>query len=110
LSEIEDALSEIEDALSEIEDKDPEESSDGGDQSDTGPRKNWDPHAGLKPSKRDGKALDGEPDVEDNLPYTVAFGVNNAMVAMVVDLEEARDLDWLPAAERKKLETRKKGA
>jgi hypothetical protein len=43
----------------------------------------------LKPSKWDGKVSDGKLDVEDNLPYTIAFRVNNVMVTMVVDLKEA---------------------
>ena len=100
---------EIEDDSSEIEDEDPEESSDGGDQSDTGPRKKWDPHAGLKPSRRDGKASDGKLDFEDDLPSGAAFEMNDAMVKMVAKLEDARDLDWLPTAERKKMAARKKG-
>jgi hypothetical protein len=53
---------------------------------------------------------DGKLDVEDDLPYTIAFRVNNVMVTMVVDLKEAWDLNWLLVVERKKLETRKKGA
>jgi hypothetical protein len=107
--EIEDALSEIEDALSEIEDKDPEESSDGGDQSDTGPREKWDPHAGLKLSRWDGKASDGELDFEDNLPSGAMFEMNDVMVKMVAELEDAQDPDWLLTAERKKVAAREKG-
>jgi hypothetical protein len=63
----------------------------------------------LKPSAEDGDASDGEVDVDDDLPYGAAFEVNNAMVDMIVDLENKGDLDWLPFAERRKLETKKKG-
>jgi hypothetical protein len=31
------------------------------------------------------------------------------MVDMIIDLENKGDLDWLPFAERRKLETKKKG-
>jgi hypothetical protein len=63
----------------------------------------------LKPSEEDGDTSDGEVNVEDDLPYGTAFEVNNAMVKMIVNLEDKGDLDWLPFAERRKLEMKKKG-
>lgn len=87
----------------------PDEPSDGGDESDTGPAELWDPHTGLKPSELDGEASDGDVDIEDDLPYGGALEVNDAMIEMIIELEDARDLDWLPPAERKKLAKLKKG-
>src|SRR6266851_7341532 len=79
--------------------------------SDTGNPKLWDPHAGMKPSKRDGHALDGEVEIEDNLPYGGAKEVNSAMVDMMLDLGDydERDAEWLPPKEQRRLEARKKG-
>jgi hypothetical protein len=80
--------------------------------SDTGDPKLWDPHAGLKPSKHDGCASDGEVEIEDDLPYGGAREVNGAMVDMMLDLGnyDERDVEWLPPKEQRKLEARKKGS
>jgi len=56
----------------------------------------WDPHAGLKPSERDDRALDAEIDIEDDLPLGGDQEVSTAMVNMMVDLEERDDGEWLP--------------
>jgi hypothetical protein len=79
--------------------------------SDTGNRKLWDPHAGLKPSKRDGRASDGEVEIKDDLPYGGKKEVNGAMVDMMLELDDYddRDIEWLPPKEQRKLEARKKG-
>jgi hypothetical protein len=63
----------------------------------------------LKPSKEDGDASDGDVVIEDDLPYGAAFQVNDNLVDMLVETEDARDLDWLPPKEQKRLEMRKKG-
>jgi len=57
----------------------------------------------------DGEASDGDVDIEDDLPYGAAFELNNAMIQMIIELEDARDLDWLPLAEQRKLAMRNKG-
>jgi len=82
------------------------------DPSDTGNPELWDPHAGLKPSRLDGCASDGEVEIEDDLPYGGARELNGAMVDMMLDLGDydERDLDWLPPKEQRKLEARKKGS
>jgi hypothetical protein len=72
-------------------------------QSDTGPEKMWDPHSGLKPSEKDGDGSDGEVEVEDDLPHHAAIEVNDAMIDMTAELEDDRDLDWLPPEERKRV-------
>ena len=87
----------------------PDKSSDDGDESDTGPAALWDPHTGLKPSELDGEASDGDIDIKDDLPYGAAFEVNDAMIEMIIKLEDTRDSDWLPPAEQKKLAKLKKG-
>ncbi|SRR6266581_1114724 len=86
-----------------------DEESDDGDESDTGPAGLWNPRSGLKPSELDGEASDGDVDIEDDLPYGAAFELNNAMIQMIIELEDARDLDWLPLAEQRKLAMRNKG-
>ena len=73
---------------------------DEGNWSDTGPAQLWNPH-GLKPSKEDGDASDGDVVIEDDLPYGAAFQVNDNLVDMLVEMEDARDLDWLPPKEQK---------
>jgi hypothetical protein len=80
--------------------------------SDTGDPKLWDPHAGLKLSKHNGCALDGEVKIEDNLTYGGAREVNGVMVDMMLDLGDydKRDIEWLPPKEQRKLEARKKGS
>jgi|SRR6266850_283367 len=80
-----------------------------GNQSDTGPVELWNPHVGLKPSKEDGDASDGEVIIEDDLPYGAMFQVNNNLIEMLIEMEDARDLDWLPPKDWKRLEMRKKG-
>ena len=80
--------------------------------SDTGDPKLWDPHAGLKPSEHDGCVLDGEVEIDDDLPYGGAREVNGAMVDMMLDLGnyDERDVKWLPPKQQRKLEARKKGS
>jgi hypothetical protein len=65
----------------------------------------------MKPSQLDGCASDGELELEGDLPYGGADGVNGPMVDMLVDLGEydACDDEWLPLEERRKLDARKKG-
>jgi len=86
-----------------------DEESDDGDESDTGPAGLWNPCSSLKPSELDGEASDGDVDIKDDLPYGAAFELNNAMIQMIIELEDARDLDWLPLAEQRKLAMRNKG-
>ena len=88
-----------------IDDNAPDDS----DESDTGPANLWNPHTSLKPSELDGDASDGEIDLDGNLPYGMTFEVNNLMMEMMISLEDAWDLDWLPAEEQKRLANRKKG-
>jgi hypothetical protein len=85
---------------------------DNDDPSDTGNPELWDPHAGLKPSQLDGCALDGEVEIEDNLPYGGARELNGVMVDMMLNLGnyDKHDLEWLPLKEWRKLEARKKGS
>jgi len=83
--------------------------SDDSDESDTGPANLWNPHTGLKPLELDGDALDSEIDLDGNLPYGATFKVNDLMMEMMISLEDAQDLDWLPAEEQKRLANRKKG-
>ncbi len=80
--------------------------------SDTGDPKLWDPHAGLKPSQLDGRASDGEVEIEDDLPYGGAKELNGTMIDMMLDLGnyDKRDGEWLPPKEQKKLVARKKGS
>jgi hypothetical protein len=71
----------------------------------------WDPHAGMKPSQFDGCGSDGELELDDELPYGGAIEVNVPMVDMMIELgdNDARDGDWLPSKERRKLDARIKG-
>lgn len=87
------------------------DSDSGSDIEDTGNRRNWDPHAGMKPSCRDGCASDGKVNLEGDLPYGGAIEVNGAMIDMMCKLndDDSCDVDWLPPKELKKLEQRKKG-
>ena len=80
--------------------------------SDTGDPKLWDPHAGLKPSQLDGRASDGEVEIEDDLPYEGAKELNGVMIDMMLDLGDYDkcDREWLPPKEWKKLVARKKGS
>jgi len=80
--------------------------------SDTGDPKLWDPHTGLKPSMHDGHTLDGEVEIEDDLPYRGMREVNGTMVDMMLNLGnyDERDTEWLPLKEQRKLEARKKGS
>jgi len=78
---------------------DSEDKSDSGNQSeDTGKRWNWDPHAGIKPLRRHGHALEDEVDLEDDLPYGAATKVNNTMVDLIWELsdEDPHNDNWLP--------------
>ena len=81
------------------------------DSSDTGNPRLWDAHAGMKPSRLDGCASDGEVEIEDDLPHGGAKELNSAMIDMMLDLGDydERDNEWLPPKERIKLEARKKG-
>jgi len=83
---------------------DSEEKSDSGNQSeDTGKQQNWDPHVGMKPSRRHGHASEDEVNLEDDLPYGAATKVNNAMVDLIWELgnEDPCDDDWLPPKMRR---------
>jgi len=82
---------------------------DDGDESDTGLANLWNPHTSLKPSELDEEALDGEVGLEGDLPYGTTIKVNDLMMEMMIDLEDARDLDWLPLEERMRLKNRQKG-
>jgi len=83
----------------------------GNESEDTGTRQHWDPHAGMKPARRDRYASDGEVELEGDLPYGASIEVNVAMIDLMGELrdDDPRDLDWLPPKERKKLEQRIKG-
>ena len=67
--------------------------------------------AGLKPSPLDGETLDGEDDIEGNLPYGGVKEVNTTMIDMMVKLSDCDegDMEWLPASEQKRVDARKKG-
>jgi len=81
--------------------------------------------AGLKPSPLDAATLDAatldaetldaetddEGEIEDDLPYGAEKEVNSVMVDMMIELGDCdeRDMEWLPAKERRKVEARKKG-
>jgi hypothetical protein len=41
----------------------------------------------------DGRASDGEVNIEDNLPYGTAFTVNEAMVNIIIDLKNLKNFD-----------------
>jgi len=82
-----------------------DDSGSGNESEDTGNRRSWDPHAGMKPSRRHGRALDDEVDleVEDDLPYGADTEVNSGMVDFMWELgdDDPRDVDWLPPKLRK---------
>ena len=100
----------IEEIYVSSESSDSEDDSDSNSESeDTGNRRSWDPHAGMKPSRRHGRMSDDEVDleVEDELPYGADTEVNSAMVDLLwelgdVDIDDPRDVDWLPPKLRKK--------
>jgi len=77
----------------------------GNESEDTGKRRSWDPHAGMKPSCRHGRGSDDEVDleVEDDLPYGAATEVNSGMVELMWDLDDddPHNVDWLPPNMRK---------
>ena len=92
----------------ESNDLDSEDSSN--DSEDTGNQQKWDPHAGMKPSHRDGHASDGEVNVKDDLPFDTAIEVNGNMMDLMHELgdNDPHDLDWLPLKVQKKLDQRKR--
>jgi len=62
-----------------------------------------DSNTGLKPSYSDGNTSDQSIEVEDFLPEEAGEDVQNAMMDMMLMLEDDRwDPDWLPPKERKK--------
>jgi len=61
----------------------------------------WDPHAGMKPSRWDDCASDGELELEDDLPYGGAI-VNRRMTDMMANLGD--NDEWLPWNEPMNLE------
>ena len=67
----------------------------------------WNPHAGMKPSRLDDFALDGELELEDDLPCGGASEANDPMVNMMADLGD--DDEWLPWREQMKKDARIKG-
>lgn len=67
----------------------------------------WDLPVGMKPSKLDDCASDGELELEDNLPYGGMIKVNNPMLDIMFDLCD--DDKWLPLREWIKADTRIKG-
>ena len=86
--------------------------SDGADtDDDTGAPELWDPRAGLKPSPFDDCASDADVEMEGDLPYGADIEISGIMVDMMADLDDsdARDLDWLPPKEQRKLGIRKTG-
>ena len=84
---------------------------DGADHSDndTGMLNKWDPFAGLKPSALDDRGLDADVKMEADLPYKAESEVSSVMVDMMIGLDDcdARDIDWLPLREQRKLAARK---
>ncbi len=81
------------------------------DSSDTGNPKLWDAHAGMKPSRLDGYVLDGEVEIEDDLPHGGVKELNGTMIDMMLNLGDydEHNNEWLPPKEQNKLEARKKG-
>jgi hypothetical protein len=81
------------------------------DDSDTGALDDWDPHAGLKPSALDECGSDVDVEMEDDLPYGEEDEIRGILVDMMVDLDDwdARDTEWLPPNEQRKLAARKTG-
>jgi hypothetical protein len=58
---------------------------------DTGTHELWDPHTGLKPSPLDDCASDANIKMEDNLPYGANTELNNAMVDMIINLDNGNE-------------------
>ena len=106
----EDLFDEWRSAIPEFSDSDRDPDT-GNENEDTGERRHWDPHAGMKPSRQDGYASDGEVELVGDLPYGASIEVNIAMIDLMCELgdDDPRDLDWLPPSERKKLEQRMRG-
>jgi hypothetical protein len=77
----------------------------------TGQPEEWKHRTCLKPSWLDGAELDGEVEIVEDLPYGAGQEVNTSMVDMMASLDDcdARDLEWLPLKEQRKLDERKKG-
>ena len=84
------------------------------------PKSLWDLHMGLKPmpldevalnEASDEVALDEEGEIESDVPYGAEKEVNGPMINMMVELGDCdeRNMEWLPAKERKKVMARKKG-
>ncbi len=65
----------------------------------------------MKPLWLDGCALDGEVEIEDDLPYGGVKELNSAMIDMMLDLGNYNEHNnkWLPPKEWNKLEAGKKG-
>jgi len=64
-------------------------------ESNTGASKLWDPHAGLKPLRKDDLALDVDIEIEGDLPSGGEKEVHTPLVDMMVDLEQRGDGEWL---------------
>lgn len=66
--------------------------------------KDWDPHAGTKPSPLDGDAPDEDWDPEDDADGIWSEAFNVRMVNMVSDLQDddLRDREWKPWPEQEK--------
>jgi len=66
----------------------------------------------LKPLQLDGRALDSEVEIKDDLPYRGAKELNSTIIDMMLDLSDYNEYDreWLLPKEWKKLEARKKGS
>jgi hypothetical protein len=81
------------------------------DPSNTGDPELWDPNAGSKPSPQDDWGLDGEVEVEEDLPYGGVREMNSAMIDMMIELGDydEHDGEWLSAKEQSRLEAKKKG-
>ena len=78
---------------------------------DTGAPNVWDPHTGLKPLALDDCASNANIEMEDDLPYGGESELSSEMIDMMVDLDDcnARDVDWLPLKEQRKIADRKIG-
>ena len=73
-----------------------------GEEPDTGDPSLRNLHAGMRPSRLDGRALDKRPELKDKLG---TIKVNGSMVNMKVNPDD----EWLPSKERRKLDARQKG-
>jgi hypothetical protein len=69
--------------------------------SDTGLAQLWNPYVGLKPLEENGDASDDEVVIEDDLSYDATFEINDNLIKMLIEMEDAHDLDWLPPKEKK---------